>query len=124
METITQTDLKRDCISGLAEAQQLFENKSPAEKACTGYSQLLHNFLFADFLMEGAIKYNNHRNLAFVHQLYRACLPQLESLSENYSEITQDLIFYLPRFENFASQFDSLQTIYKAYQKAFGGNEQ
>ena len=112
--------LEENGLTGLVETKEFFDSQSSYEQAITGYSQLLDNFLFADFLMESSVKYDNKRNIAFAYQLYRACLLHLILLSKKYSKISNDVRDYLPRLEEFSERNSQLQPVYEAYEKAFG----
>ena len=120
----TQISLEEERMMKLVNIIRFFDEKSPDERARTGDSQLFYNFLLADSFIEQVIKLNSIRNFAFAYQLYQTSLPPLVSLSEKYPIIKQVMMNYLPRLEEFVLHNNRLQTIYTAYENAFGENEQ
>ena len=90
MKTITEADLRKAAsvvigIPTLYDAQTFFENLPIEEKVQTGYSQIMHNLMLADFLIVCGRNRKNDRNLTFARQLYESSLPHLEIMSEEFS---------------------------------------
>ena len=66
---------------------------------------------------------NGIKNISKFKSLMMGLLPELTSLSQDYSIVADFLKTYPSRLQQLVDRDNSLQELYGAYQEAFGGQE-